>query len=279
MIGSIFDIHRGSLVDGPGIRTTVFFKGCNLRCEWCHNPESHIMSAQLLFSDEKCISCGKCAQICPNHLENCDKCGKCEIFCPVDARKIYGKSLCIDEVLEEIMLDACYYSTNGGMTASGGECMLQIDFLEELLKKCTANGIHTAVDTAGNVPFEYFERILPYTNLFIYDLKIMDNALHRQYTKVENSLILDNLKKLLALNVNICVRIPVINGVNDTEKNFLAIKAFFDIYGYPQSVELLPYHSMGKHKYHELGLKCPDFAAPSSETLEHLYSIIKCQVN
>lgn len=275
MNGMIFDIQRGSLVDGPGVRTTVFFKGCNLRCAWCHNPESHSMHAQMLISREKCILCGKCKKACPNGLLKCDFCGKCEVFCPADARKICGNEMSVSEVLFEILSDKDYYSSGGGMTASGGECMLQIDFLEELLKECSQNRIHTAVDTAGNVPFEYFERILPFTNLFLYDLKIMDSELHKRYTGVENTLILDNYKRLLALGAKIWVRIPIIEGVNDSEDCFLQIKAFFDSYGYPERVEILPYHAMGAHKYTELGLECAEFKAPSNEKIEYLKSILE----
>ena len=161
---TIFDIQRGSFVDGPGIRTTVFFKGCNLRCKWCHNPESQSPKKQILFYKDKCTGCGKCKTVCPYNHENCDFCGKCALFCPNDAREICGKEYTIDEVLKEILKDKDYYGQDGGATFSGGECMLQIDFLEEILKSCKENGVRTAVDTAGNVPWEYFEKILPYTD-------------------------------------------------------------------------------------------------------------------
>ena len=160
MKGNIFDISRASLVDGPGIRTTVFFKGCNLRCAWCHNPESQSARAQMLVYQNKCTGCGKCKEKCPHDLESCNLCGKCALYCPHDAREICGKEYTVDEVLKEILKDKTFYdNSGGGVTFSGGECMLQIDFLEELLKACKQNGIHTAVDTAGHVPFDYFERI------------------------------------------------------------------------------------------------------------------------
>ena len=165
---NIFDIQRDSFVDGPGIRTTVFFKGCNLHCAWCHNPESQSAKPQMMFYKNKCTGCGKCREKCPHNLESCDLCGKCTVYCPHDAREICGKEYTVDEVLREIRKDKTFYKTSGGgVTFSGGECMLQIEFLTKILKACKENGIHTAVDTAGHVPFEFFERIIPYTDLFL----------------------------------------------------------------------------------------------------------------
>ena len=183
MKATIFDIERGSFVDGPGIRTTVFFKGCNLRCAWCHNPESQAKAPQMAFFKNRCIGCGKCAEKCPHSLGSCELCGKCVIYCPQSAREIYGKEYALDEVLGEILKDTDFYaSSGGGVTFSGGECMLQIDFLEELLKKCKESKIHTAVDTAGLVPYEYFKRIIPYTDLFLYDVKCFERETHQKYT-------------------------------------------------------------------------------------------------
>lgn len=163
MKGMIFDIQRGSCVDGPGIRTTVFFKGCNLRCKWCHNPESQSKNKQILFYKDKCTGCGKCKTVCRYSFKKCDFCGECAFSCPNAAKELCGKDYGVDEVLKEILKDKDFYNVSGGgVTFSGGECMLQIDFLFEILKKCKENGIHTAVDTAGNVAWEYFERILPY---------------------------------------------------------------------------------------------------------------------
>ena len=159
MKGMIFDIQRGSCVDGPGIRTTVFFKGCNLRCKWCHNPESQSKNKQILFYKDKCTGCGKCKTVCRYSFKKCDFCGECAFSCPNDAKELCGKDYGVDEVLKEILKDKDFYNVSGGgVTFSGGECMLQIDFLFEILKKCKENGIHTAVDTAGNVAWEYFER-------------------------------------------------------------------------------------------------------------------------
>ena len=271
---TIFDIERNSYVDGPGIRTTVFFKGCNLRCAWCHNPESQSPKPQMMFYKNKCTGCGKCKEKCPNALEKCELCGKCTIYCPHDAREICGKEYTVDEVMREILKDKVFYeNSGGGVTFSGGECMLQIDFLEEILKVCKENGIHTAVDTAGHVPYEYFERILPYTNLFLYDVKCYDSEKHKKYTGVRNELILENLKKLLATGKSVWVRIPIIPTVNDTVEEIQRIKAYISSCGKPEKIELLPYHAMGEHKYAAINRESHMFPIPSKETMEDLNKI------
>ena len=270
---TIFDIERCSFVDGPGIRTTVFFKGCNLHCAWCHNPESQSPQPQMLYYQDKCTGCGKCKTVCPTP-DNCTLCGKCTFFCPVDARKVCGKTYTADEVFSEIVKDKSYYdNSDGGVTFSGGECMLQIDFLAELLKKCKEAGIHTAVDTAGHISYVHFIRILPYTDLFLYDIKLMNCEKHKQYVGVENHLILNNLRKLLHSSANIWIRIPVIPGVNDSAEEMLAIKAFLKDCPQPQKIELLPYHAMGEHKYRAMGKELQHFRAPSVEEIKELQEI------
>lgn len=275
LTATIFDIERNSYVDGPGIRTTVFFKGCNLRCAWCHNPESQSPKPQMMFYKNKCTGCGKCKEKCPNHLESCELCGKCTLYCPHDAREICGKEYTVDEVMREILKDKAFYDhSGGGVTFSGGECMLQIDFLEEILKVCKENGIHTAVDTAGHVPYEYFERILPYTNLFLYDVKCYDSEKHKKYTGVRNELILENLKKLLATGKSVWVRIPIIPTVNDTVEEIQRIKAYISSCGKPEKIELLPYHAMGEHKFEALGKAVQRFNAPSAETIKIINHVL-----
>ena len=270
----IFDIERSSYVDGPGIRTTVFFKGCNLRCAWCHNPESQSPKPQMMFFKNKCTGCGKCKEKCPNALEKCGLCGKCTIYCPHDAREICGKEYTVDEVIREILKDKAFYdNSDGGVTFSGGECMLQIDFLEEILKKCKKNGIHTAVDTAGHVPLGCFERILPYTDLFLYDVKCFDSKKHEDYTGVGNSLILENLKTLLETENKVWVRIPIIPDVNDTEEEMHKIRAFLNSVRLPEKTELLPYHAMGEHKYEAIGKEVQMFSVPSEEKMMRLKKI------
>jgi len=273
MTATIFDIVRNSFVDGPGIRTTVFFKGCNLKCVWCHNPESQSVKPQMMFYKDKCNGCGKCREICPTP-ENCTLCGKCTFYCPVDARKVCGKEYTADEVFAEVIKDKAYYdNSGGGVTFSGGECMLQIDFLLEILKKCKENGIHTAVDTAGHIPFENFEKILPYTDLFLYDIKIIDTEKHKQYVGVGNELISKNLKKLFEVGAKIWVRIPVIAEVNDSVEEMQLIKGFLDKNGKPEKIELLPYHAMGENKYAAIGKETQRFTPPDNDVLNKLKAV------
>jgi len=274
MKANIFDIQRNSYVDGPGIRTTVFFKGCNLACKWCHNPESQSNKTQMLFYRSKCTGCGKCAEVCENHLESCTLCGKCALYCLNDARQICGKEYTADEVLTEVAKDKIFYdASGGGVTCSGGECMLQIDFLCELLGKCKEKGIHTAVDTAGNLPWEYFERVLPLADLFLYDIKALSDELHREGTGVSNKRILENLKRLAERKRDgIIIRIPVIEGFNANENELKSIKSFIDTLGI-KKVELLPYHKMGEHKYEAIGKEATVYTEPSKEKMDEYKKI------
>lgn len=272
--GMIFDIQRFSVSDGPGIRTTVFFKGCNLKCVWCHNPESQSSASEMLFYKNKCVNCGKCKELCANSLEKCSLCGKCVIECQAEARTIAGKEYTADEVVRELVKDKrLYENSGGGVTFSGGECMLQTDFLTELLKRCKEEGLHTALDTAGHIPFEYFERIMPYTDLFLYDVKCFDAEIHKRYTGVTNELILENLKKLLHLKTPIWVRIPIIPSVNDSIAEMKKIKSLFDLFGQPKKIELLPYHAIGNSKYEAMNKEYPIFSVPSKEKMRELNSV------
>ena len=265
MKGLIFDVQRNSFVDGPGIRTTMFFKGCNLRCGWCHNPESQNFAKEILFYKNKCTGCGKCKGLTTEDSN---------FICFNDAKEICGKEYTVDEVFSEIIKDKAFYeNSGGGVTFSGGECMLQIDFLEEILKECQKNDIHTAVDTAGHVAFGCFERILPYTDLFLYDVKCFDSKKHKDYTGVGNSLILDNLKKLLETENTVWVRIPIIPDVNDTEEEMLKIRAFLNSVRLPEKIELLPYHAMGEHKYAAISKEVQMFSVPSEEKMSKLKKI------
>ena len=271
---TLFDIERSTFTDGPGIRTTVFFKGCNLSCAWCHNPESQHPNPQMMLYRDQCTGCGKCRSICPRRFESCDLCGKCALYCPSDARRLCGRAYTAQEVFAEIIRDRAYYDrSGGGATFSGGECMLQIDFLAEILSMCNKNGVHTAVDTAGHVPYERFERILPHTDLFLYDLKLLDPEKHRRYTGVSNGLILENLNRLFASGAKIWIRIPVIPGVNDNAVEMANIKAWLDRAGVPEKVELLPYHAMGENKYRALGREPQLFQPPDAEKMEQLRAI------
>lgn len=266
MQGLIFNIQRFSIHDGPGIRTTVFLKGCNLKCAWCHNPESQSPNKEILFYEDKCVHCGSCENI-PDDDPN--------FVCLNGARELCGKEMPAEEVLSVVIKDRAFYeNSGGGVTFSGGECMLQLDFLAEILKMCKENGIHTAVDTAGHISWKSFQRILPDTDLFLYDIKSMDANIHKEYTGVGNGLILDNLARLLKAKAAVCVRVPVIPTVNDTEEEMQKIRLFFEENGYPTNFELLPYHSMGEHKYEALGKPAQSFAVPSKEKIEMLKQIV-----
>ncbi len=274
MKGMIFDIQRNSLVDGPGIRTAVFLKGCNLQCKWCHNPESRKKDRQVMVFADRCKGCGKCKQICKNALKSCDFCGDCEWYCPADACKVCGKEWTAAEMEEIVVKDKDFYqASGGGVTVSGGECMLQPDFLLAILQACKRNGIHTAVDTAGHVSFDVFERILPYTDLFLYDVKMMDPVKHKRYTGVDNTLILDNLEKLSKTGKEIFVRVPVVACVNDSEAEIKQIVDFVKNLGIKQ-IELLPYHAMGVNKAEAIGEEQEEFSAPSAELMAKLKSLL-----
>lgn len=275
MTATVFDIQRSSFVDGPGIRTTVFFKGCNLHCAWCHNPEGQLAATELMLYGDKCVKCGKCLEKCPHALKECTLCGKCELYCPAEARRICGKDYTTEELLAEILPDKLFYETSGGgVTFSGGECMLRLDFLCEMLKKCRENGIKTAIDTAGHVPFSHFERVLPFTDLFLYDVKSMDAQVHKQYTGVDNTLILDNLAKLLARGARVWIRVPVVVGINDTEAEMLALSTFLHKHGLPEKIELLPYHAMGESKARAIGREPQRFSAPDKTRLAALAALL-----
>ena len=258
---TIFDIERNSYVDGPGIRTTVFFKGCNLRCKWCHNPESQNAKKDILFYKNKCTGCGRCEGLT---LDNES------FFCFNDAKEICGKEYSVDEVFAEVIKDKAFYeASGGGVTFSGGECMLQIDFLTKILKKCKENGIHTAVDTAGHIPWESFEKVMPYTDLFLYDVKCFSESLHIEGTGVSNKQILQNLQRLSDnFNGDIIIRIPIISGFNDTFREMTKISDFLKNIRC-KSIELLPYHKMGEHKYDALNMEYSAYAVPENEIIEN----------
>ena len=269
----IFDIQRGSYVDGPGIRTTVFFKGCNLKCKWCHNPESQYNSKQILFYKNKCSACGKCKSVCPYCFEKCDFCGKCAYICPNHAREVCGKEYTIEEVFNEIIKDKRFYQfSKGGVTFSGGECLLQIDFLEEILRKCKQNDVHTAIDTAGCVPWEYFERILPYTDLFLFDVKCISENLHKEGTGASNRLILNNLQKLKEKQCKIIVRVPLIIEFNCNDEEMGEIAKYLNQLDV-EKVELLPYHAMGEYKWDAIGLNANQYTVPTKEQIKKYSSL------
>lgn len=271
--GTILNIQRFSIHDGPGIRTTVFFKGCNLRCQWCHNPESQVFQPQKMLYRHKCVDCGACRRICEKAFSHqCDNCGKCLPVCRHSAREIAGSSISAEALMDEIKKDLAFYeNSGGGVTFSGGEPLLQPVFLETVLRMCKNSGIHTAIETAGNIPWETLERLLPLTDLFLYDLKAIDSQIHQVCTGVSNDLILRNAQHLKQVcPEKLLFRMPVIPGYNDSQIAPAAV--FAD----PISLELLPYHRTGMGKYEALGIpyaleavQCPSLEVMRTLTAGH----------
>lgn len=280
----IFNIQKFCIHDGPGIRTTVFFKGCPLRCLWCHNPESQAFGRQLLFDREKCNMCGRCLQACGRGAvsmsangpvqdpDRCDLCEKCVDLCLNSAREVAGWEYSVSEVLAEIEKDRPFYEqSGGGVTFSGGEALGQIDFLAELAGACKNRGISVAVDTCGHAPLASLERMLDYTDVFLYDLKLMDPELHKKYIGKDNRLILENLAGLAARGAVINLRLPLVEGINDGNQNIAGIINFIKGMGIIR-VNLLPYHDLGRAKYSRLdrGYRSGQLKAPPAERLAEI---------
>lgn len=263
--GTIFNVQKYSIHDGPGIRTTIFFKGCPLGCWWCHNPESLESKTEIIFLLNKCIGCQDCMKSCPNGAitfsdqglkrdnTKCSLCLECVNICPTGATEQAGKKMTVEDVIKEIEKDRVFYEeSGGGATFSGGESLLQIEFLDSILTACKSKGIHTALDTSGYAPWEAIVRIVDKVDLFLYDIKLMDEEKHKKYTGVSNKPILQNLKKLAAGNSNVWIRLPIIPGVNDDEENIEKTGAFISSLNL-RDVFLLPYHTIAMDKYTRLG--------------------------
>ena len=251
--GTIFDVQRFSIHDGPGIRTTVFFKGCNLHCRWCHNPESQHAAPQLLYYARKCVGCGACKAVCQKtHTPACTGCGACAAVCRHGARELSGRTETARAVADVILRDRAFYETSGGgVTLSGGEPLLQPDFAFELLRLCKEAGLHTAIETAANVPWQVFERVLPVTDLVLCDIKGADEALHKKNTGVSNRRILQNAEYLKNSGTQVRFRMPYVPGYTDGE--LPAVRAITD--GFP--LEVMAYHGIGAGKYEALGIPYP----------------------
>lgn len=266
MKGTIFDIQRFCVNDGPGIRTTVFLKGCPLNCLWCHNPESKQFRPQLSFIKKHCILCGKCQEACKYGVhdvsdkahkidyEKCRLCGNCIDSCPTNALSIYGKEASVEEVLSTVLRDRDYYdNSNGGLTISGGEPMYQFDFTYELAKCAKEQGIHVALETSGYGKSKDFEKITPYIDLFLFDYKATGNELHKKLTGVDRSLIDHNLNLLLQKEAKIILRCPIIPNYNLSEEHLRSICRYANTNKNIILVELLPYHSLGAGKAEQIG--------------------------
>ncbi len=285
--GLVFDIRKFSLHDGPGIRTTIFFKGCPLNCWWCHNPESQSPAPEVMLWEARCIRCGTCVSTCaleaiqsgPDgqgyHTDRdvCIVCGSCVGTCAANARELVGKRMTVSEVMHEIERDVAFFEeSGGGVTFSGGEPLAQRQFLAELLQDCKALEIHTAVDTSGYTPWKALDSIRANVDLFLFDLKLMDDARHRQLTGVPNGLILHNLRALSERGHHIILRVPVIPGVNDDPANLHAIAEFAEDLPHVERVDLLPYHHSAVGKYERLG-KAYHLADTRPPSDEHMSAI------
>lgn len=282
----IVNVARASVHDGPGVRTVVYFKGCNLACEWCHNPESWNFNAEIIYHQNRCIGCGRCINVCPEHhtvkenehiflRENCTACGKCANECPNEALNLCGKSYSSAELFELIKKDVHFFNqSGGGVTFSGGECLLSVPFLKEIASLCKENGIHTVVETAFNLPFERVEEILDLIDMFYVDIKLMDSKMHKKFTGADNSLILENIKKLSALGKEFVVRVPLIPGINDGMDNLISTVEFVKSLDSNIKIELLKYNNLSGSKYQSLGKSHIRFA-DSPQTNEYMENLCK----
>lgn len=289
--GLILNIQKFCINDGPGIRTTVFFKGCALRCEWCHNPESQKKSPELLFSSDKCVNCRKCETVCENKVhifennhillrENCVACKKCEAVCPKNAIEIAGRKVTADEVINTVLSDKEFFEdSGGGLTLSGGEPFMQYDFMMELLKKAKEKSLNICLETCGYIDLEKILRAAEYVDIFLFDYKLTDSELHKKFTGVGNEKILDNLRLLNDNGSKIILRCPIIPGVNDNEEHFKGIGDIAEELINVIGIEIAPYHELGLSKSERLGENINIFTVPAKETVCDYIDSIKKYTN
>jgi pyruvate formate lyase activating enzyme len=289
--GTIFDIKKYAIHDGPGIRTTIFFKGCPLRCWWCHNSEGLKLEPEITFKENRCIKgCSECIEVCQRgalsrsgqgvviQRDKCNLCGECIQACPSEALQIIGRKMTVAEVMKEIEKEMVFYDeSGGGVTFSGGEPLMQPEFLEAILKECKEKNINTALDTSGYASSEVMDKISDKVDLFLYDLKLMDEEKHKKYTGVSNKLILENLRKLAARGSKVAIRIPLIPGINDDEDNINRTAELIHSLEIIKNISLLPYHKAGREKYKRLNLldKMSKTQAPSAERVKEIMKSLK----
>lgn len=288
----VFNTQKYSIHDGDGIRTTVFFKGCALSCWWCHNPESQKFQPELMMNYEKCTGCGSCSNFCPEHaihidesthvavtdFDKCVQCFSCTDFCIQNNREVAGKQYEIKELMKIIDKDKAFYEeSGGGVTLSGGEVMAQdIDYLLELCKRIKAKGYNLTIDTCGFAPTEHYEKLAPYVDTYLYDIKVMDDEIHKKYIGQSNALILKNLETVNACHNNIYIRIPLVEQVNCSDEQILKIIEYLkEKQIQVKKINLLPYHNTGSSKYERLNREylAKDFSAPTEERLQEILNI------
>lgn len=277
--GIVFGIQRFSIHDGPGIRTTVFLKGCNVACRWCHNPEGIPLQPLLSYDVQKCTACGACVRACPNgchtveggahrlEREACILCGKCVRACPNGALSQIGEAMGVEEVFAKVLRDRRYYGEEGGVTLSGGEALLQKEFAGALLRKCHGAGLHCALETNGLHPIADYLAVMPYVDLFLFDYKATDGRVHREYVGCDNVPVLRTLRALYEAGANILLRCPIIPGVNDNAEHFDAIANLTRQMPRLMGAELLPYHKLGVAKARRIGGEAEEFPTPSTQTV------------